>query len=138
MRQAVTIGWERERNSRQMTTKKKIFIPQEKLEAWVNEGKISMADNVITTLAGNRVSYTLIPAFKFVRLTSGDTDSEKLIGLVKTKDDIKHLKPDIFMDSIIIGDKAYEVEMGYIGNLTVDDKELDDIALLSRYILENI
>ena len=121
-----------------MTTKKKIFIPQEKLEAWVHEGKISMTDNVITTLTGGKVSYKLIPAFKFVKLTSGDNDAEMLIGTVKTKDDIKHLKPDIFMDSIIIDDKAYEVEMGYIGNLTGDDKELDDIALLSKYILENI
>lgn len=121
-----------------MKARKRIFIPQDKLEAWVHEGKISMSDNVITTLTGNRVSYRLIPAFKFVKLTSGDSDTEKLIGAVKTKDDIKHLKPDIFMDSIIIGDKAYEVEMGYIGNLAGDDKELDDIALLSKYILENI
>ncbi len=119
-------------------TKKKIFIPQEKLEIWVHEGKISMTNNVITTLTGKKVSYKLIPAFKFLRLTSGNSDTERLIGTVKTKDDIKHLKPDIFMDSIIIGDKAYEVEMGYIGYLTGDDKELDDIALLSKYILENI
>lgn len=121
-----------------MKARKKIFIPQEKLEAWVQEGKISISDNVITTLAGNKISYKLIPAFKFLRLTSGDSDSENLIGAVKTKDDIKHLKPDIFMDSIIIGNTAYEVEMGYIGNLTVDEKDLDDVALLSKYILENI
>jgi hypothetical protein len=121
-----------------MKTKKKIFIPQEKLEAWVQEGKISISENVITTLTDNKVSYKLIPAFKFLKLTSGDSDSEKLIGAVKTKEDIKHLNPDIFMDSIIIGNKAYEVEMGYIGNLTGDEKDLDDVALLSKYILENI
>ncbi len=121
-----------------MKTKKKIFIPQEKLEAWVQEGKISISENVITTLTEDKVSYKLIPAFKFLRLTSGNLDSEKLIGAVKTKEDIKHLNPDIFMDSIIIGDKAYEVEMGYIGSLTGDEKDLDDVALLSKYILENI
>jgi hypothetical protein len=121
-----------------MTTKKKIFIPQDKLETWIQDGKISMTDNVITTLTGNRVSYKLVPAFKFIKLTSGDTDIQQLIGTVKTKNDIKHLNPDIFMDSIIIGDMAYEVEMGYIGNITGNDKDLDDIALLSKYILENI
>jgi hypothetical protein len=121
-----------------MKTKKKIFIPQTKLEIWVQEGKISISENVITTLTENRMSYKLIPAFKFVKLTSGDSDSDKLIGTVKTKEDIKHLNPDIFMDSIIIGNRAYEVEMGYIGNLTVDEKDLDDVALLSKYILENI
>jgi len=121
-----------------MKARKKIFIPQEKLEAWVQEGKITISDNVITTVTGNKLSYNLIPAFKFLKLTSGDSDSEKLIGTVKTKDDIKHLKPDIFMDSIIIDNNAYEVEMGYIGSLTGDEKDLDDVALLSKYILENI
>lgn len=121
-----------------MKTKKKIFIPQEKLEAWVQDGKISISENVITTLTENKMSYNLIPAFKFLKLTSGDSDSDKLIGTVKTKADIKHLNPDIFMDSIIIDNKAYEVEMGYIGSLTGDDKDLDDVALLSKYILDNI
>src|SRR4030042_5640237 len=119
-----------------MKARKKICIPQEKLEAWVQEGKITISDNVITTVTGNKLSYNLIPAFKFLKLTSGDSDSEKLIGTVKTKDNIKHLKPDIFMDSIIIDNNAYEVEMGYIGNLTGDEKDLDDVALLSKYILE--
>lgn len=117
--------------------KKKIFLPQEKLEAWVKDGKISFSDNVITTLTGNRLKYKLVPAYKFIKLTSGDVDGPKLLGSVKTKDDIKHLKPDIFLDSIIIGDIAYEVEMGYIGNLKIDDEEMDDIKLLSKYILEN-
>lgn len=123
-----------------MKTKKKIFIPQEKLEAWVQERKLSISENVITTLTKDKVSYKLIPAFKFLKLTSGDSDSdsEKLIGAVKTKEDLKHLNPDIFMDSIIIGNKAYEVEMGYIGSLIGDEKDLDDVALLSKYILENI
>jgi len=121
-----------------MKTKKKIFIPQSKLEVWMEEGKISISENVITTLTETKMSYKLIPAFKFLKLTSGDSDSDKLIGTVKTKEDIKHLNPDIFMDSIIIGNRAYEVEMGYIGNLTVDEKDLDDVELLSKYILENI
>lgn len=117
--------------------KKKIFLPQEKLEAWVKDGRVSFSDNVITTLTGNRLKYKLVPAYKFIKLTSGDVDEPKLLGSVKTKDDIKHLKPDIFLDSIIIGDIAYEVEMGYIGNLKIDDEEMDDIKLLSKYILEN-
>jgi len=117
--------------------KKKIFLPQEKLEAWVKDGKISFSDNVITTLTGNRVKYKLVPAYKFIKLTSGEVDEPKLLGSVKTKEDIEHLKPDIFLDSIIIGDIAYEVEMGYIGNLKIDDEEMDDIKLLSKYILEN-
>lgn len=120
-----------------MKARKKIFIPQEKLETWVQEGKITISDNVITTLSGKELSYKLIPAFKFLKLTSGDSDSERLLGTVKTKEDIKHLRPDIFMDSIIIDNNAYEVEMGYIGNLTGDEKDLDDVALLSKYILEN-
>ena len=117
--------------------KKKIFLPQEKLENWVNDGKISFSENIITTLTGNKVRYKLVPAYKFLKLTSGEKDKPNLLGTVKTKDDIKHLKPDIFMDSIIIGDMAYEVETGYIGNLKLDEEETDDIKLLSKYILDN-
>lgn len=121
-----------------MDIKKTIYIPHDKLEIWVSEGKISFSDNVITILSGNRVSYKLSPAYKFKKLTSGNDDSEKLLGKVKTKKDLKDLNPDIFHDSIIIGDRAYEVETGYIGNLKDDDSESDDIALLSKYILENL
>lgn len=117
--------------------KKKIFIPQEKLETWVNDGKMSFSDNIITTLTGSKVRYKLVPAYKFLKLTSGEKDEPNLLGTVKTKDDLKHLKPDIFLDSIIIGDIAYEVETGYIGNLKLDDEEKDDIKLLSKYILDN-
>ncbi len=117
--------------------KKKIFIPQQKLEDWVNGGKITFSDNVITTLTGKKIKYKLVPAYKFLKLTSGDNDEPKLLGLVKSQDDLKHLKPDIFLDSIIIGDLAYEVETGYIGNLTLDDEEMDDLRLLSQYILNN-
>lgn len=117
--------------------KKKIFLPQDKLETWVNDGKISFSDNVITTLSGKKVKYKLVPAYKFLKLTSGEKDESNLLGTVKTKDDIKYLKPDIFMDSIIIGEMAYEVETGYIGNLKLDDEETDDIKLLSKYILDN-
>jgi len=120
-----------------MTVKQKIFIPQEKLEAWVNEGKMSFSDNVVTTLSGEKASYKLIPAYKFLKLTSGSEDAPDLLGTVKTKDELKGLNPDIFLDSIIIGDLAYEVETGYIGNLEVA-KEDDDITLLSKYILENL
>jgi len=117
--------------------KKKIFIPQQKLEDWVNGRKVTFSDNVITTLSGKKVSYKLVPAYKFLKLTSGNNDEPKLLGTVKSQDDLKHLKPDIFLDSIIIGDLAYEVETGYIGNLTLDDEEMDDLKLLSQYILEN-
>jgi hypothetical protein len=117
--------------------KKKIFIPQQKLEDWVNGGKITFSDNVITTLTGNKLKYKLVPAYKFLKLTSGNKDELKLLGLIKSQDDLKHLKPDIFLDSIIIGDLAYEVETGYIGNLTLDDEEMDDLKLLSQYILNN-
>ena len=118
--------------------KKKIFLPQQKLEDWVNSGKITFSNNIITTLSGNKISYKLIPAYKFLKLTSGDNDEPKLLGLVKSQNDLKHLKPDIFLDSIIIGDLAYEVETGYIGNLTLNDEEMDDLKLLSQYILNNI
>jgi hypothetical protein len=118
--------------------KKTIYIPHDKLEIWVSEGKMSFEDNVITILSGNRASYKLSPAYKFVKLTSGNDDSEKLLGKIKTKEELKDLNPDIFHDSIIIGNRAYEVEMGYIGNLREDETESDDIALLSKYILENL
>jgi hypothetical protein len=118
--------------------KKVIYIPHEKLEAWVTEGKISFNDNVITILGANKVSYLLVPAYKFKKLTSGNNDDDKLLGTIKTKDELKDKNPDIFHDSIIIGDRAYEVEMGYIGNLKDDESDSDDIALLSRYILENL
>ena len=121
-----------------MEAKKKIFLPQEKLEAWVSEGKISFTDNIITTFSDSKVSYTLVPAYKFLKLSSGDNDEQNLLGTIKTKEDLKDLNPDIFRDSIIINDNAYEVETGYIGNLNEEEKDKDYIALLSKYILDNI
>ncbi|MBN1882960.1 MAG: hypothetical protein JW885_12355 [Deltaproteobacteria bacterium] len=98
---------------------------------------MSFSDNVVTTLSGGKASYKLIPAYKFIKLTSGGEDIPELLGLVKTKDELCDFNPDIFLDSIIIGELAYEVETGYIGNLE-DTNEDDDITLLSKYILENL
>ena len=121
-----------------MSMKKNIYIPHEKLEAWVTDGKISFSNNIIHILSGAKASYKLTPAYKFIKLTSGNDDVENLIGKIKTKNDLINLNPDIFHDSIIIGNVAYEVEMGYIGNLTEQDVEKDDISLLSKYILDNM
>ena len=97
------------------------FIPIVHFESWLRQGKdffLSYLKGVAGSFPGKNLSFIAIPAYKFVRLENGHDDLERLIGRVKTREELDQLSPDIFQDTIRLGERIYHTELGYLGELT--------------------
>jgi hypothetical protein len=97
----------------------RLFISQGRLDAWSSEDRVRLESNVMT-LAGDGRSFRLRPAVRFLRV-SGQTDPNpagdphELVGRVKLVDDLDRLGGEQFMESVIVGDTAYDVQSGFVG-----------------------
>jgi hypothetical protein len=90
----------------------KLFITQERIDAWTAENKIAVAGDVLT-LAGR--AFRISPAFRFLRVSGGDGDPNQLVDTVQSEKDLEKLGADSYMSSCIVGETAYDVQAGFLG-----------------------
>lgn len=118
----------------------KLFLPQAKLEEWALEDKADLRDGKLV-VTGDATPYATTPAVHVVKLVSG-RDDNKLVQRVKTDEQIKALGGEQMMESVILGDTAYEVEPGYIADVPApraDKKKANPEAdLLAAFILNKL
>lgn len=96
----------------------KLFIPQSVLDKWVESGKVTFNDNILTLLKEQR-SYTLTSAVRFMSMIDG-VDTHQLIGKIRTLQKLEELGGEHMSDSVILGDTAYTVQEGFIGVVLAD------------------
>lgn len=95
-----------------------VFITNDMLQQWADQGKVRLDDTTLTLLAENR-TVKLAPAVRFTRLIDDAAgDPHKLIGKVKTKDQLVELGAEHYLDSVIFGDVGYTVVEGFMGDLS--------------------
>ncbi len=116
----------------------KLFFSQRLLDSLIEEGKISLEKNILTLLTGDRPSFELEPAYRFIKTADGSSDPHRLVGQIKYEKDIKALNAEAYLDSVIYRDTSYEVEPGFIGEKKDLLDRLSDTDLLSRFLLENL
>jgi hypothetical protein len=116
----------------------KLFFSQRILDSLIDEGKIELEKNVLTLLAKDRPSFELEPAYRFVRTADGSPDPHGLVGEIKYEKELKTMQAEVYLDSLIFRDVAYEVEPGYIGEKKELLDRLSDTDLLARFLLENL
>jgi hypothetical protein len=92
----------------------RLFISQEHLERWIAEDRIAL-DGEIMTLRGDPIPLHLTPAALVVRVAGGDADPHGLCGRVKTNVEVAALQGELSMGSLIVGDTAYDVMPGFVG-----------------------
>ena len=90
----------------------KLFLPQKTLEDWSQTGKADLQDGKLQ-VAETHSTHPVTPAVHFVKLVSGQ-DGNDLVGRVKTMPQLDELGAEHMMDSVILGETAYEVVPGYI------------------------
>jgi hypothetical protein len=113
----------------------KLFLPQNVLAEWLGE-QADVRDGQLL-VKGEPGPYPVSQAVHFKALVSGD-DTQKLVTKVKTQEQLQALGAEQMMESVLLGDTAYEVEPGYL--VSVPDeaaapKSQTDADLLAAFFL---
>jgi len=89
----------------------RVFVPQDAVETWLGEGRASI-DRDSFTYGG--VTFEMSSAVRFLREVTGGTDTPRLVGRVKSREQLELLAADHSGDSVVLGENAYEVVEGYL------------------------
>ncbi|MGZ6144347.1 MAG: hypothetical protein ACXWLM_13480 [Myxococcales bacterium] len=91
-----------------------LFVPQSVLDKWSEQGRIQVDGNVLTIL-GEQKSFALTSAVRFIKMEAGD-DTAGLLQKVKTTDALKQMGAEHYMESVILGECAYQVQQGFLAD----------------------
>src|SRR5258705_10913359 len=89
-----------------------LFVPQSVLDKWSEQGRIQVDGNVLTIL-GEQKSFALTSAVRFIKMEAGE-DNAGLLAKVKTTDALKQMGAEHYMEAVILGESAYQVQMGFL------------------------
>lgn len=90
----------------------RLFVSQSKLDQWLGEGLVDVTGEVMTTTEG---TFELETAVLFVREVTGAGDPHDLLGKVKDLEQIAALGGEYASGSVLVGDHAYDVIEGFVG-----------------------
>ncbi len=91
-----------------------LFVPQTVLDKWAEQGKVAVDGHVLTLLNESKV-FQLTSAVRFLKMEAGD-DAARLLQKVKTIDALKQMGAEHYMDSVILGEVAYQVQQGFLAD----------------------
>jgi hypothetical protein len=91
-----------------------LFISQERLDAWSAEQRVSLAGDIMT-LADDGRSFRIRPAVRFLRVAGASDDPNQLIDTVRDERSLDEMGADHYMYSVILGEIAYDVQPGFLG-----------------------
>jgi hypothetical protein len=101
----------------------RLFISQGRLDTWSSEDRVKVEADLMT-VPGDGRAFRLRPAVRFLRVAAagseggagaGPADPHGLIGRVKPLEELVTLGGEQFMESVIVGDTAYDVQSGFLG-----------------------
>jgi len=91
----------------------KVFIPQDIVDSWVTADKVELSGEVMT-FRGAGLALRMVPGYYFDRVAGGSDKGHDLLGRAKVKAAINAMGAEAYMNSVILGDTAYEVEAGFV------------------------
>ncbi len=91
-----------------------LFVPQSVLDKWSEQGRIQVDGNVLTIL-GEQKSFALTSAVRFIKMEAGD-DTAGLLAKVKTTEALKQMGAEHYMESVLLGESAYQVQQGFLAD----------------------
>lgn len=94
-----------------------VFLSHDMLQQWTDQGKAKLDGTVLSLATQNRTA-TLVPAVRFTALIDGSDEAHRLLGKVKTTTQLSELGAEHYMDSVLLGDVAYTVVDGFLGDLS--------------------
>lgn len=91
----------------------RLYMSQDALDRWVDEERVNM-DGDRLSLRDEDLVCLLAPAVLFLREATGADDPHDLLGRVKDEEQLAALGADAYMDSVLLGDNAYDVQRGFV------------------------
>ena len=91
-----------------------LFVPQSVLDRWSEQGRIQVDGNVLTII-GEQKSFALTSAVRFIKMEAGE-DTAGLLAKVKTTDALKQMGAEHYMESVLLGENAYQVQQGFLAD----------------------
>ena len=125
-----------------MTPVPRLFLPQTLLEEWALADRADVKEGKLM-VASENAAYAVTAAVHFTKLVSG-TDDNKLVSKVKTQEQLAALGAEQMMDSVILGECAYQVIPGYVADVAApagktNDKKMNaETDLLAEFLLNKM
>jgi hypothetical protein len=91
----------------------KVFIPQDVVDSWVTSDKVELSGEVLT-FRGSGLTLRMVPGYYFDHVAGGSDEGHNLLGRAKVKAAINAMGAEAYMNSVILGETAYEVESGFV------------------------
>jgi hypothetical protein len=89
-----------------------LFLPQSKLDAWLDEGQVDMGQDTLIFTA-DRSEIPMVPAVRFTKAVDG-ADPNKLVGKVKAVEAMRLGGAEVTAGAVVLGEVGYEVEDGFM------------------------
>ncbi len=133
----------------------RFFWPQELLDQWIVEDKITLKDDSLTIVSEKRTFQTKQAVYFSADVSDGQ-DTHNFVGRVKELSVLEEMGAEYYMDSVIMEDSAYEVVPGFTGEPeagksagamdlsaalageTGEGEANSDRELLAKFLLENL
>ena len=93
----------------------RLFISQERLDTWNAEQRVTLSGDVMT-LADDGRSFRIRPAVRFLQVSGSGDDPNDLLDKVHDEDSLDEMGADHYMASVILGETAYDVQPGFLGD----------------------
>jgi len=94
---------------------KKIFISQTVLDSMFEQGKAHLDQDHLMIHSKQNQVFKMIPACKFLYVADGSRDPHRLLGKILTRQELEKIHADLYMDSVLYKEIAYQVEPGFLG-----------------------
>lgn len=92
----------------------RVFFPQAVLDGWIAEDRVDLAGEELLLKDEGR-KFKILEAMHVLREVAGGGDANKLVGKVKTRDQLLSMNAEVLEGSMILGDDAYDVAPGFVG-----------------------
>jgi hypothetical protein len=109
----------------------RVFFPQQALDRWLDDGHVALAGEELFIPAAGR-HFRLRAAVHFKADVADTGDPHSLCGKVKTLDDVSAMQGEHCADSVVLGDSAYQVVEGFLGELLASAAAASDGSGLDR------
>ncbi len=90
----------------------RLFVSQELLDQWTGEGKMEIEGSTLK-LTAEQLSFEVQPGVRFIKLAAGE-DREQLLGRVKSEAQMAKLGAELYMNSVLVAEDAYDVQPGFL------------------------